>query len=219
MTWTLVTLTCPHTGPSYSDRHVTWPLCARSTSTIGPAGYVCAGGSVEERRGLLAPVGLLGKAHRDKGQCPTLPHMHGLGEPGFGLPQDTLVFQMDAGDPTLPALHTPAGAAGCPRVPRGELTGAFGDGVRPDGAQKLPAVWTAALLISQSRVSCPDTRVVPAFRKTKKLIAVNDRARRVWPELQARMHAPSSKALPQPRTSPRRGAKPCTPQSRGLVFV
>lgn len=58
------------------------------------------------------------------------------------------------------------------------------------------------------------------LEKQRKLIAVNDRALRVWPELQARMPVPGSKALPQPRTSPqpRRGAKPCVPQSRWLVL-
>lgn len=160
----------------------------------------------------MAPS-VVGKAHKDKGQRPDSAPRPGLGEHA-ALPQDPLCSEWVPW--ACSASPVPSGAACCPQGPGIELTGALGDELRPDGARssqqpglQFCSLVRAGFLALTSVLSQP-------LEKQRKLIAVNDRALRVWPELQARVPrpCPSPGLLPGGVPSP-----PCMPQSRWLVFV
>lgn len=60
-------------------------------------------------------------------------------------------------------------------------TNIFGDWIRPDGAQQPGLI---ALFISQNSVSySPASVLSQLLEKQRKLIAINDKALRVWPRL------------------------------------
>lgn len=89
--------------------------------------------------------------------------------------------------------------------------------MRPDGAQKLPISLGFQFCSLEQGFLRPTSMLSQLLEKQRRLIAINDRALRVWPRLQARIRVPCSKAVPPPGTSPGRGAKPCMPQSVKVV--